>query len=289
MKVSVCVTTYNHAQYISQCVKSVLMQQTDFDYEIVIGEDDSKDGTREIVKEYKETYPEQIRLFLNDRKNIIYINGKPTGRWNFMNNLKQSQGEYIALLDGDDYWTSPHKLQKQVDFLDSHSECSVCFHPVRIIYAEGDRRPQIAYPRKKNKIYTLKDLLKGNFMHTCSVMFRRGLFSDFPDWFYKVAVGDWPLHILNAQHGDIGYIDEVMGAYRVHSGGIYTSREGIEQVRGMIEAYPFINGHLNFSYNRLIKRMIYFKVIEKKVGIFLASHGLSQTVSFYRKLFYGLK
>ena len=117
-------------------------------------------------------------------------------------------------------------------------------------------------------------------------MFRRGLFGEFPNWFYRAAAADWPLHILNAQHGDIGYIDEVMGVYRIHGGGIYSSKKDIDQVQGMIETYPFINAHLNFRYNFLIKSRMYFKLIEKKTGNALQSLRLGRIVSIYRKLFY---
>jgi glycosyltransferase involved in cell wall biosynthesis len=286
VKVSVCIITYNHGKYIGQAVEGALMQKTEFDFEIIIGEDDSTDGTREIVTKYKEQYPDRIRLFLNDRKNVIFINGRPTGRWNFMNNIRNARGDYIALLDGDDYWTDPYKLRKQAEFLDTHPDCAMCFHDVRIVY-EDDRQPvRIATPRGGKKIYTLKDLLKGNFMHTCSVMFRKGLFPEFPDWFSRVAWADWPLHILNAEHGDIGYLPEAMGVYRVHGGGLHSSQRDIDQVRAMIGIYPYLNEHLGFRYNRLIKSRIFFKLLEKKTGLFLKRCGCSLIVEIYRKLFY---
>jgi glycosyltransferase involved in cell wall biosynthesis len=285
MKVSVSLVTYNQEKFIVRAIESVLVQKTNFDFEIVIGEDESEDNTRAIVIDYKNRYPDQINVILNSRDDVIYINGKPTGRWNFINNLKNVRGQYIALLEGDDYWTSPYKLQKQVDFLDNHPECSMCFHDVEVVSEEGELI-SVQSPRKKKQRYTLKDLLRGNFIHTCSVMYRRGLFKEFPDWFYKTPLADWPLHILNAQHGDIGYISEVMGAYRIHGGGIHSSKSEMEQVRGMIEIYPYINAHLDYRYNTFIKSRIWFKLIEKRMGLFLASHGLERFVRLYRKIFY---
>jgi glycosyltransferase involved in cell wall biosynthesis len=286
MKVSVCITTYNHGKYIAQALDGVMMQETDFDFEIIVGEDDSSDDTREVVKKYREQYPDRIRLFLNDRNNIIYINGKPTGRWNFMNNIRNAKGDYVAILDGDDYWTSPDKLQKQVDFLDGHPECAMCFHDAKIIFEDASQPSRIATPRGKKKIYTLKHLLKGNFMSTCSVMFRRGLFPEFPDWFSRMAWADWPLHILNAEHGDIGYIPEVMAVYRVHRGGVYSQKEEIDQVKEMVQMYPHINAHLNFRYNKLIRSLMFFKLFEKQTGLFLLKSGGGWIVKTYRKLFY---
>lgn len=289
MKVSICVTTYNHEKYIAQAIESVLMQKNDFDYELIIGEDDSEDNTRNIVKKYKERHPEKIKLFLNDRKKVIYINGRPTGRWNFINNLKNARGEYIALLEGDDYWTSPYKLQRQVDYLDSHPKCSMCFHDVEGVYEDESHEPEVVSLKIKKEIYTLEDIIKGNFIHTCSVMFRNGLFGDFPDWFYLTPMGDWPLHILNAQHGDIGYMDEVMGAYRIHGGGIWTTKDYIYRSKACIEVYKIINAHLDFRYSKILKsriRYLNIKIAEKNIGLFLSEHGLSAIVNIYRKLFY---
>ena len=284
--VSVCVIAYKHARYISQCLESILMQKIDFAYEILLGEDDSDDGTRELCIEYAKKYPAKIRLFLNDRKNVIYINGKPTGRYNFIKLINNAKGKYIAICEGDDYWTDPYKLQKQVDFLENHRSFVCCFHAVEIISEIPEQGSRIATPHKKKSVYTLNDLLKGNFIHTCSVMFRSGLFGEFPEWFDKVAAADWSLHILNAQRGEIGYINEVLGAYRVHMGGIHSSKGEMDKVRGMIETYPYINRYLNYRYNFLIKSRMYFKLIEKKMGIALESLKLGRIVSIYRKLFY---
>ena len=131
-------TTYNHEKFISQAIDSVLMQKADFDYELLIGEDDSEDQTRDIVKNFAGKYPDKIRLFLNDRKNVIYINGRPTGRWNFINLLKHARGEYVALLDGDDYWTDPLKLQKQIAFLENHLDYFLCIHPCEFLIHNTD-------------------------------------------------------------------------------------------------------------------------------------------------------
>ena len=99
-KVSVSLITYNHARYIAQAIDGALMQQTDFPFEIVIGEDMSTDGTREIVKNYQSRHPERIRLLLHNRSNLSLANGKPTGNWNFANNIKNCRGKYIALVGG---------------------------------------------------------------------------------------------------------------------------------------------------------------------------------------------
>ena len=124
--VSVCCVTYNHVGFIRDAIDSFLMQKTDFNYEICLGEDASNDGTRGICVEYAKKYPDKIRLFLRSRDDVIKINGTATGRYNFIETLKECKGKYIALCEGDDYWTDPYKLQKQVDFLEANSEYSFC-------------------------------------------------------------------------------------------------------------------------------------------------------------------
>ena len=135
MKVSVSVTAYNHEKYIAQAIDSILMQEVDFEYEIIIGEDYSADNTRNIVIDFQRRYPDKIKLIL-PQENLGYGGNKI-----FDQTLQVSRGEYVALLDGDDYWTSPHKLRKQVDFLDSHPECSMCFHNAQVFYEDGSREP----------------------------------------------------------------------------------------------------------------------------------------------------
>lgn len=289
MKVSVSIITYNHASYIERAIESVLAQRTDFDFEVIIGEDDSTDGTRDIVRRYGERYLDRIRLFLNDRRNVIYIDGRPTGRWNFINNLGHARGQYIALLEGDDYWTDPLKLQQQADYLDSHPECAFCFHDVEALYESGDRPPEIISPPGEKDFYTLEDVLAGNFIHTCSVMYRRGLFREFPPWFATVPVADWPLHALNAEHGAIGHIGKVMGVYRIHPGGIWSLQSEIRRFERTIRVYRTLDEHFNSRYRGIIGpkiRYYSFKIWEKKTGLLLSRLGLRGVVTAYRKLFY---
>jgi len=248
MKVSVLIITYNHEKFIARAIDSALMQKANFDYEIVIGEDCSTDHTRDIVIDYQKRYPDKIRLLLSER-NL-------GGQKNFVRTLQACQGEYIALLDGDDYWTSPHKLQKQVDFLDSRPECAICFHDVTVFYEDGGRKSHNFCPADQKEISTLEDLLTRNLIPACSVMFRRGLFDEFPDCFNTLKMGDWPLHILNAQHGKIGYINKVMGAYRVHQGGVWSRLSPAQMQQAYIEFYEKVNALLDFRYDNLIRSRV---------------------------------
>ena len=248
MKVSVLITTYNQEAFITQAIESVLMQEVNFDYEIVIGEDYSTDHTREILIALQQKHPNKIRLLLHEKK----LEGLP-GKLNFVATLTACEGEYVALLDGDDYWINVHKLQKQVDLLESHPECAICFHNVGPLDDDGRRGPGTLCPPDQKDISTLEGLLSRNIIPACSVLFRRGLFDRLPDWYFTTAMGDWPLHILNAQHGSIAYINKVMATYRVHAGGFSPSKRPSRQLLGMIEMLDHVDRHLDFSFQDLIR------------------------------------
>ena len=252
-KVSVLIITYNQKAFVAQAIDSALMQKINFDYEIVIGEDFSTDGTQDIVKKYASKYPDRIRPLLHNH-NL----GPPEihGKNNFVITFKACKGEYIALLDGDDYWTDPNKLQKQTDFMDNHPECAICFHNVTVFDEDGKHKPLTHRPENPKEIFTLEDLLSGNFIHTCSVIFRRGLFGEFPQWFYECKMGDWPLHILNARHGDIGYIDEVMAVYRSQSTGVWSSKNQMENKIDSICAANKIKPALNCRHKKILDHTI---------------------------------
>ena len=256
MKVSVCMITYNQEIYIAQAIESVMMQEADFDYELVIGEDCSIDKTREICMAYQAKYPDKIRLMLHE-KNLGMMQ-------NFVRTHHACTGQYIALLDGDDYWTSPNKLAKQVDFLDHHSECAICFHNARVINEDGSRPPSNFCPPDQKKISNLQDLLLSNFVPTCSAMFRRSLFGKFPEWFSTLGLGDWPLHILNAQYGQVAYINETLGVYRFHSGG-WSAQSEIRNHKHTVRMFVVLESYLDPRYTRAVKEMAalyYFHLAE---------------------------
>lgn len=259
MKVSVSITTHNREKYIVQALESVLMQEVNFNYEIVIGEDCSTDGTRDIVLSFQENYPDKIRVLLHE-KNLGMVG-------NLEKILLASQGEYIALLDDDDYWTSPQKLQKQVDFLDNHPECTVCFHDSRCFYEDGSGADYFINLPDSKEIFTLEDLKPGPFIPTSSTMFRRGLFDGFPNWFHEMIGHDWPLHILNALHGDMGYINEVMSATRIHGGGEWNGRNEIEQLKYVINDYKVVTDNLDeFKKSKVTRSKLakfYFDIASK--------------------------
>ncbi len=235
--VSVITNTYNHKEYIADAIESVLMQKTTFSFELIIGEDGSSDGTREICLDYAEKYPNQIRLFLRSRKDVIYINGRPTGRHNIIENIKSSSGKYIALLPGDDYWTDPLKLQKQIDILESDSSLVAChhWHDIAIKSNEGNYiikdAPKEAHGYNRNTISDVGEIFKFKLRPQSRTLLFRNVFKaqPLPDWFIQVMFGDIALSIILGRYGKFYFIDEPMAVYRVTGSGIssmFNSKEG---------------------------------------------------------------
>ena len=243
--VSVCVQTYNQEDYIGQCLDGIVMQETNFDFEIIVGEDDSSDRTRAICKTYQEKYPELIRLFLRKRKDAIFINGHPTGRFNFVNNLKSSKGKYIAICEGDDYWTDPKKLQKQVDFLEANEDFGICFHRVQVLFQKTMTIEEDTITRKVNAVSTMEELAKGNFIHTPSVM----ITNDFkiPKWFLKSPTGDWTLYMLVLKGRKIKKLTDTMTVYRKHDKGIWSGKTEYQNMVATLNTFSLVHDNVPMS------------------------------------------
>ena len=245
---SVCIQAYNHEKTIKRCLDSILLQKTDFDYEILIGEDCSNDQTRSICAEYAQRYPSKIRLFLHDRSNNIKIDGRPTGRYNFIYNLNSCRGKYIALCDGDDFWINDQKLQLQVDFLRKNNEYSLTHHAVREIY-EIDKSHKDVFKKQYEVGEQTKELVKFNYIHTVSVVFTKEHLK-IPEWYLEIRQGDWPLWILLSREGKIKYFKELMACYRIHSGGIWSAMSVKDNLSAMESSVAKLNQFLDYRYSK---------------------------------------
>ena len=210
--VSVAIITYQHINYIEQTIKSVLMQETSYDYEIVIADDCSTDGTREIVQKYKEMYPEKIRLVLHS-ENVGMVKNEASL-------LSACEGKYIAYLDGDDYWTDPHKLQIQIDFLENNNEYSSCYSDAQCI---GDYGEEVtSYKVYKNDISDYKFFYEGVPTIPTSSFVIRNIFlnTDYIKYYSGMKyITDRISFCLALKHGKIGYIDRKMVVYRFFTHG----------------------------------------------------------------------
>lgn len=219
-KLSILCITYNHEKFIRQTLDSFVMQKTNFPFEVLVHDDASTDKTADIIREYEKKYPDIIRPIF--QKENQFSKGIDVMR-HFV--FPKIQGEYVAICEGDDFWTDENKLQKQVDFLEKNPKMSVCFHPVRVFWEDGSH-PESIFPtpdfRFNKEVLFLEDLLKHNFIQTNSVVYRwrlKGKEDLVPD---GILPGDYFLHLLHAQVGLIGFLPDVMSAYRRHAGGTWT-------------------------------------------------------------------
>ena len=251
MKLSVALITYNQEKFIAQAIESALAQKVNFDYEIVIGEDCSTDGTRALVTDFAKRYPGRIQPILRDH-NVGANN-------NFKEVFDACRGQYLALLEGDDYWTCEHKLQKQVDFLDAHSGCALSCHRVRAVYETGSENIDFnaeVFPAQAAGTYTIENLLHGNFVMTCSTVLRRAFLGVPPSWLSEMKLGDWPLCALAAQHGTIELMDDIMAAYRVHPGSTWSSLPSANRLREVIRMLKALDQELGYRFANTIRETI---------------------------------
>lgn len=252
IKLSVCLVTYNQKDFICQAIDSALMQVADFEYEIIIADDCSTDGTQNIIFRYANAFPHKIKLLIQE-KNVGATK-------NFAAALSFCSGKYIALLEGDDFWTSASKLQIQANYLDANSLHSICYHSCEIVDKFGNKKGvTLPLNGQKKSTSNLKDLISNDsFMATCSVMFRSRLFTYFPDVFFILRnVCDWSLHALNAEHGDIGFIDLTMSSYRQQSSSLsWSSQPFSEVLKNAIKQSEAFNEYFAFKYNKLFKKKI---------------------------------
>lgn len=249
MKVSILSIAYNHEKYISDAIDSMLMQKTKFNYEIVIGEDCSEDNTRKYILDYQARYPDKIRIITSD--NNVGMSQ------NLARTMNSCIGEYVAILEGDDYWIDPYKLQKQVDFLDANQDCSLCFSAYNKYAERTGILSEPCFPPHRKETYSLEDLLAENMIGTLTMMYRNKNIPEYPEWLHKMPAIDYGLHVINAQHGKLGYIDEVMATYRCHDGGVWSALDKISMYKKQITLYSVLKDYLGPNYNDYIYPNIY--------------------------------
>lgn len=253
--------THNHERYIEQAVRSVLAQRTDFDFELVVGEDHSTDRTREIVLAVAREYPTRIRVLLRDR-NLGMIG-------NLIATHDACEGEYIAICEGDDWWTRADKLQMQVDHMDRHPACRLSFHDARIDCEPGIGDAGVIRPPERAQI-GLAGWLRhrswhGSYIATASIMFRRPQ-AALPAWYAGLRfAGDWPLITwLLTLGGELHHLEGDYAAYRRHPGGVTQATGSSDPARRIaaVEAdladHVLVREQLDAAVGRLLLPRIAF-------------------------------
>ena len=215
--VSICCVTYNHEKYIRQCLEGFVIQQTSFPFEILVHEDASTDNTASIVKEFESEYPHLFRCVYQSENQFL----KQNTLTNIL--LPMSKGKYIALCEGDDYWTAPNKLQAQVDFLEANPDYSICFHKIQIL--KNNEIIDDYITKVPAEITDQTDLSNSNFIHTVSVVYRN-IIKEMPVWFSRAMPGDYPLWLmLTVNNYKIKYLPVSMAVYRIHATGIWSEQD----------------------------------------------------------------
>jgi len=250
--VSAAMIAYNREQFIAQAIESVLMQETAFVVELVIGEDCSTDGTLRIVQAYARKYPNVIRPLLHE-KNLGMSR-------NFGAVWQACRGKYIAWLDADDYWRTPQKLQKQVALMETNPHYSMCGTKTQFVNTASDgieTDAGVLEPAMHKPEYDLPDFLTGYPMHISSMLWRRELVA-LPDWLNDVVMlWDACTFPLYAEKGPVGYLSEVMSSWRLHPGGSFTTKSAVYQLQCNQKAIDLLDAHFGGRYHRLLRMREY--------------------------------
>lgn len=253
--------TYNHEKYIEQAVRSVMMQKTDFKYELVVGEDCSTDGTREILLRLKEEFQDQIQLILHHNNRGMNAN--------LASVVKECKGDFIALLEGDDYWIDPKKLQLQSECMITNPDCVVCNHNV-VVIDESVESPVI-HNREISGLekQDIRGLFNGAHTHTSSVMLRGGC--TLPPWFGELqASGDWAILIWALLPGGtiISIPGTPMSVYRRNQGGVTFDLGMARRQQMLSDALLFIN-HIRPYVNLRLRRYVISPLLyERHLGLY---------------------
>ena len=250
--VSILCMVYNHERYLPKALDSFLMQETNFPFLIVAGEDCSLDNSMKILKEYKQKYPNLIKI-VSSENNVGQLE-------NFIRTMNACESEYVAMCDGDDYWTDKHKLQIQIDEMKKHPQCALSFHPAQELY--GDRFDKLlAKHHDGNKIFTTAEIIEGDgsFCPTASLVLKKRTFANFPEQFYKEApFGDHFLQISASLEGGALYIDKVMCIYRKEHEGSWSTEtySNIEKRKTAFEKHMKSMDELNILLDNKYKKEI---------------------------------
>ena len=253
MLVSVCMITFKHEAFIREAIEGVLSQQADFEIQLVIGEDNGPDNTRQICAEYAGRFPGKV-ILISEGNNVGMLA-------NFMRTYRACTGKYVAFCEGDDCWTDPLKLQKQIRFLEANPSFSLCFHNVILKYARNNSSGERVFHHSLEKSeFDTEDLLGPWFIPSGSVVFVNHPDLTIPDWFYHCKSGDIPFLLLISLHGRIKYLDEVMGLYRLHDGGVSVSHVSYDKIIAMIFIYESFNIHTKYRFKQKVKEAMIYEI-----------------------------
>lgn len=271
--VSICCITYNHEPYIEDALEGFLIQETDFPFEILIHDDASTDQTADIIREYEAKYPRLI-------KPIYQVENQFSKgiRMNPEFNFPRAKGEYIALCEGDDYWVSKDKLQKQYNYMLNNANVSLTFHKALVV-----RDNKVIDVKAENfsdqQFFSIEDLLDSWFICTQTIMLKKSVMEGMETYFNGVINGDWSIQLVAGHNGDVVYLENIEAAYRKHNTSLSKNVGKNKTYRAMklIKLFTSFDQYSKFSYR---------KKIEEKIEFYLSEHHKLLTEERCRYSFY---
>lgn len=264
--VSIVCLTYNHQKYIRQCIEGFVSQKTDFPFEVIIHDDASTDDTAQIIREYEEKYPEIIKPIYEKENRFSKHDGSLT-----RSVLPYISGKYVALCEGDDYWTDETKLQKQFSAMQNHTNCRICLHRVNRV-DEGGVLDGISFPKAKIETGQISserfiELISTDYFQTSSYFVYaeeyKKYYSGKPEFAKYAPVGDEALLLYYGNLGEVYYFDEPMSSYRYLSDGGWSMRQKQKSMSDLVQHYDQIiamlnsfDSYSNGKYTRIIEQRI---------------------------------
>jgi len=280
-KVSICTITYNHQQYIADALDSFLQQRTNFPFEIVIGDDGSKDDTERICREYASRYPGKIRY----QRREPNMGMMP----NMIQTMEECEGKYIAICEGDDFWSDPDKLQLQHDFMEAHPDYSLCCH-LHSVLAKGKLMTMHKELDVDEKEVTAEEYMRDPFFHTTSYFFRKdSMPQPFPSWYRNVLAGDHFLVLLLSQNGKIGCLNKRMSVFRNHGRSVTFTRTALDIKKNFVHHLRIFDestaGKYHTTLEKVIRNWDLVYMVYEPVNYFKKLRFLSGNLGYYRQNF----
>lgn len=306
--VSIKCLAYNHAPYIRQCLDGIVMQKTNFRFEAIVHDDASTDGTQNIIREYAEKYQDIIKPIYETENQYSKHDGSLR---KIMNSAIPQSVKYIAICEGDDYWTDSYKLQKQVDFLETHPDYTmVCNRTMLFSQSKGvfvgDNHPI----NEDGDLNTDSIIINGGlYISTCSLLYRNINLDNYPEYCKKCHVGDYPLQIFLAMKGKVYYFNNAMSVYRIDNTGSWINRLKTEQrltehringylsevnmLKGFADEYPYkkniFQNRIAFYLKTIYKDIKDYSNEDKKRFMTIFKNEIKQSGLFWRIYFYVLQ
>lgn len=247
-KCSILVLAYNHENFIAEALDGILAQVVDFKYEVFVAEDCSTDRTQEIILRYAQQHPDKIKYRFHA--------ANQGGKKNFVEGYTHLRGDYVHLLDGDDYWTDPRKLQMQVDFLEKNPDYVGCAHNVKLTFDTPGKESELLNKPGTKETHTIIDLIDGtSYFHVTSLLFRNVFRGVLPPSMWDMDCGDWFLSMIYAEHGKIRYFPDVMAVYRIHQKGAWSGFSKLQQLKKNIDGMVKYDRYLNYKYRQQFTRI----------------------------------